>query len=86
MGLFLAFLGVASLLPQFVPAGEPTFSALLLLGVVFAVMTFSWLALYAVFIAKAGDYLRRPRVRRVIEGVTGTLLIALSLRLAAEQR
>jgi len=76
----------ASLLPQFVPAGEASFSALLLLGVVFAVMTFSWLTLYAVFIAKAGDYLCRPRVRRAIEGITGTLLIALGLRLAAEQR
>ena len=37
----------ASLLPQFVPAGSETFSALLLLGVVFALMTFIWLTLYA---------------------------------------
>jgi threonine/homoserine/homoserine lactone efflux protein len=76
----------ASLLPQFVSAGEPTFSALLVLGVVFAAMTFTWLVLYAVFIAKAGDYLRRPTVRRSIEGLTGTLLIGLGLRIAAEQR
>lgn len=76
----------ASLLPQFVPAGQTSFSALLFLGVVFAAMTFAWLALYATMVAKAGDFLRRPAVRRVIEGLTGMLLIGLGVRIAAEQR
>ena len=76
----------ASLLPQFVPSGAATFSALLLLGVVFAAITFVWLTLYAIVIARAGDFLRRPSARRVIEGVTGTLLIGLGIRIAAEQR
>jgi threonine/homoserine/homoserine lactone efflux protein len=76
----------ASLLPQFVPSGAATFSALLLLGAVFSLMTFTWLALYAILIARAGDFLRRPRIRRAIEGVTGTLLIGLGARIAAEQR
>lgn len=76
----------ASLLPQFVPAGTETFLALLGLGVVFAVMTFTWLALYAAAVARAGDLLRRPAIRRTIEGVTGAVLVALGLRLAAEQR
>ncbi|WP_225769284.1 LysE family translocator [Inquilinus sp. Marseille-Q2685] len=76
----------ASLLPQFVPAGQPAFTAFLALGLVFSLMTFAWLAAYAVAVAKAGDVLRRPRIRRAIEGVTGALLIALGLRIAAEQR
>lgn len=76
----------ASLLPQFVPSGDATVSAFLLLGAVFAVMTFAWLALYAVIVARAGDVLRRPAIRRTIEGLTGTLLIGLGLRVAAEQR
>jgi threonine/homoserine/homoserine lactone efflux protein len=76
----------ASLLPQFVPAGAATFGSLLLLGVVFALMTFVWLTLYALVIARAGDLLRQPRVRRAIEGLTGTVLVALGLRIAAEQR
>jgi threonine/homoserine/homoserine lactone efflux protein len=76
----------ASLLPQFVPAGQASFSALLLLGVVFAAMTFAWLSLYAIAVAKAGDVLRRPFIRRWIEGVTGALLIGLGVRIAAEQR
>jgi threonine/homoserine/homoserine lactone efflux protein len=76
----------ASLLPQFVPQNAATFSAFLALGLVFAAMTFVWLTLYAVVIAKAGDFLRKPTIRRAIEGVTGALLIALGLRIAAEQK
>jgi threonine/homoserine/homoserine lactone efflux protein len=75
-----------SLLPQFAPAGDATFGALVMLGLVFAALTFSWLALYAVVLATAGDVLRRPRIRRAIEGVTGAVLVALGLRLAAEHR
>lgn len=76
----------ASLLPQFVPTGEASFSAFLFLGVVFAMMTFVWLSLYAALIAKVGDFLRRPGIRRMIEAATGTVLIGLGLRVAAEQR
>jgi len=76
----------ASLLPQFVPPGAPTFAGLLFLGIVFALMTFGWLAIYATVIAKVGDYLRRPVIRRAIEAVTGTLLVGLGMRIAAEQR
>jgi len=76
----------ASLLPQFAPAGPGAFVSLLLLGLVFALMTFSWLTLYAVVVSRAGDFLRRPSIRRTIEGITGTLLIALGVRIAAEQR
>lgn len=75
-----------SLLPQFVPAGAASFTALLWLGVVFAVLTFVWLAFYAAAIARAGDFLRRPAIRRAIEGVTGIVLISLGLRIATEQR
>ncbi|QCI66173.1 LysE family translocator [Phreatobacter stygius] len=76
----------SSLLPQFVPAGGETFSALLFLGLVFALMTFLWLALYAALVARLGDVLRLPGVRRTVEAVTGVLLVGLGLRIAAEQR
>jgi threonine/homoserine/homoserine lactone efflux protein len=75
----------ASLLPQFA-AGGGSFSTLFLLGLVFAAMTLLWLSAYALVVAKAGDVLRRSQVRRVIEVVTGGLLLALGLRIAAEQR
>jgi threonine/homoserine/homoserine lactone efflux protein len=71
-----------SLLPQF----ASSFAGLLVLGLVFCAMTLVWLAAYSVVVAKAGRVLRRERVRRAIEAVTGTVLIALGLRLATERR
>ena len=72
-----------SLLPQFTTG--PSFAALLLLGLIFCVMTLAWLTAYAFAVAKAGDFLRRSRVRRALDGLTGAVLIALGLRLAAER-
>jgi threonine/homoserine/homoserine lactone efflux protein len=74
-----------SLLPQFAH-GEATFASLLLLGLIFCLLTLAWLTLYAAAVAKAGELLRRPRIRRTLEAVTGAVLVALGLRLAAESR
>jgi threonine/homoserine/homoserine lactone efflux protein len=76
----------ASLLPQFVPPGDASFSALLLRGCIFAFMTFGWLVAYAVVVARFGDFLRRCAAGRILEGLTGAVLVTLGLRLAAEQR
>jgi threonine/homoserine/homoserine lactone efflux protein len=74
-----------SLLPQFAP-GAPTFWTLLSLGLLFCTMTFVWLVAYATVVSKAGDFLRRSRVRRVLDAVTGAVLVALGLRVATEGR
>lgn len=74
----------SSLLPQFVPAGAPTFVAMLGLGLVFCSMTLAWLSCYAWLIARAGTVLRRARVRRVLDAVTGAVLVAFGVRVAAE--
>jgi threonine/homoserine/homoserine lactone efflux protein len=71
-----------SLLPQF--AGR--FSSLLALGFLFCSLTFVWLCGYAIVVARAGDLLRRPRVRRALDGATGICLVGFGLRLAAERR
>ena len=71
-----------SLLPQF--ATGPSFGALLLLGLVFCSLTLVWLTAYAFAVAKAGDFFRRSRVRRALDALTGAVLVALGLRLAAE--
>jgi threonine/homoserine/homoserine lactone efflux protein len=72
-----------SLLPQFTTG--PSFAALLFLGLTFCAMTLAWLSAYAFAVAKAGDFLRRSRVRRAIDGLTGIVLVGLGLRLAAER-
>jgi threonine/homoserine/homoserine lactone efflux protein len=70
-----------SLLPQF----GSSFPALLALGLVFCAMTLAWLTAYAFVITKAGDVLRRSRVRRALDALTGAVLVGLGLRLAAER-
>jgi threonine/homoserine/homoserine lactone efflux protein len=75
-----------SLLPQFAPLGGRSLLALLLLGLVFCSMTLAWLSAYAITVARAGAVLRRPAVRRTLEGVMGTVLVGLGLRLASEHR
>jgi threonine/homoserine/homoserine lactone efflux protein len=76
-----------SLLPQFgTTAAGPSFWLMLGFGLLFCVLTWLWLALYAVAFERLGETLRRPRVRRAIEAVTGAVLVALGLRLAAEPR
>jgi threonine/homoserine/homoserine lactone efflux protein len=75
-----------SLLPQFAPAGGGSFATMLGLGLVFCVMTFLWLSAYAAAVDRAGRVLRRSGVRRALDAVTGTVLVALGLRLATTQR
>jgi threonine/homoserine/homoserine lactone efflux protein len=70
-----------SLLPQF----GHSFAALLALGFVFCSLTLAWLCGYAFAVARAGDFLRRSRVRRALDAATGTVLVAFGLRLATER-
>ena len=70
-----------SLLPQF----GSSFSGLVALGLVFCSLTFLWLSAYAWAVARAGDVLRRPRIRRGLDRVTGVVLVAFGLRLAVEK-
>jgi threonine/homoserine/homoserine lactone efflux protein len=74
-----------SLLPQFT-SGEGTVGPLLGLGLVFSTMTLAWLSAYALAVARAGDFLRRDAIRRVLDAVVGTVLVALGVRVAVERR
>ena len=73
------------LLPQFAPEAGPAFATMLALGVLFAALTVAWLTLYAFAVERARHALGRPAVRRALDTVTGTALIALGLRVAADR-
>lgn len=73
-----------SLLPQFASGGS--FVRLLGLGLVFSVLTFAWLAAYAVAVDRVSLLLRRPLVRRALDAMTGAVLVLLGLRLATDRR
>jgi threonine/homoserine/homoserine lactone efflux protein len=74
-----------SLLPQFAPDSGPRFGSFLVLGLCFCAMTAAWLTGYAFAVARARDVILRSRVRRVLDGVTGAVLVVLGLRLATER-
>jgi threonine/homoserine/homoserine lactone efflux protein len=65
-----------TLLPQF----ATSFPSLLAHGIVFVGLTFAWLA----FVSQVGGAL--ARVRRVVEAVTGLVLVGFGLHLAGERR
>jgi len=75
-------------LPQFVPAGikDPT-SRLLILGIVFAALTFMVKGLVGYTSGRLSNWLRaRPGISAWINRVSGVMLIALGLKLAFEHR
>lgn len=72
-----------SLLPPF--AGpHPTFTVLLALGLNFAFFTLLWLAAYSFAVERMGDWLRRTGVRKTLDAILGTVLVALGVRVGLE--
>ena len=67
-----------SLLPQF----GSSFPALVGHSLLFSTLTLMWLVL----VVRAGYVLRVPRVRRVVDAVTGVVLVAFGVRLVTEPR
>lgn len=76
----------STVLPGFVPEGESVLAWSLLLAAIHAGMGLVWLSAYAWALHRARGVLERPRVRRTLDHATGAVLVALGLRLAAEQR
>ena len=72
-----------SLLPQFAPHNA-SFLQLASLGLLFCLTTLLWLSGYALVVARLGDILRRTRVRRALDAVTGAVLVAFGARLALD--
>ena len=69
--------------PQFVPADGAVFATTAVLGLLqVALETALYLGL-AAGVARAGSWFSRPRIRRRLEAVSGTVLVGLGLRVAA---
>ena len=75
-----------TVLPQFVSPGDPALAVSLLLAAIHVTFSLAWLSAYGAAISRAGAALRRPRVRRVLDAVTGLVLVGLGARLAVAER
>jgi RhtB (resistance to homoserine/threonine) family protein len=71
-------------LPQFInPARSPLAQSLFLAGLHF-IIAMIWQCLLALMVKQLKIWLQRPRVSQLFDGVTGTVMIALGLRVATE--
>ena len=73
----------STVLPGFVPEGEPVLGWSLVLAAIHAVLSLVWLSGYAWALHRARAVLERPRVRRALDRTTGAVLVGLGARLAA---
>ncbi|MFI0471023.1 LysE family translocator [Saccharopolyspora sp. 5N102] len=75
-----------TLLPQFVSTDEPKLATTAVLAAIFLGLALLWWRLFSLLVAALGRFLTRERVRRIFERVTGTVLVALGLRMALDNR
>jgi threonine/homoserine/homoserine lactone efflux protein len=70
--------------PQFVPADHPLFATTAVLAVLQVAVEMTFYLLLAAMFARAGQVLTRPAVRRRLEAASGTVLVALGVRVAVD--
>jgi threonine/homoserine/homoserine lactone efflux protein len=72
--------------PQFVPSDGPVFATTALLGLLQITLETGLYLGLAACVARAGGWFRRPRIRSRLEAVSGSVLVALGLRIAVSSR
>ncbi|MGS0477948.1 LysE family translocator [Bacillus mycoides] len=70
-----------SFLTQFIVSNQSHLFQFLLLGLTFTTLTAIWYLLYISLIRQLRTFLRKEKVNRTIEGITGTVLLAFGVRL-----
>ena len=75
----------ATALPQFLRPGDPPLR-LVLMMIAYEAILLSWLNLYGALISRAGHSRFGTRVRDILQGATGVVLIVLGVRLAFEHK
>ena len=73
-----------SVLPQFLDPGRTTTWDALVLAYTVAVIGGLWLLVLLLFVHRVRAWLKRRRVRRALDGVTGTALVGFGAALALE--
>ena len=71
----------ATMVPQFIGPGDPYLARALVLGGTHVAMSVVWQGSCGVAVGLAAEHLKRPGVRRALEGITGVVLVFLGARL-----
>ncbi|RZQ64622.1 LysE family translocator [Amycolatopsis suaedae] len=72
--------------PQFVPAGWPLFTTTAVLALLQVVIEVVLYLTLAAAVGRAGGWFRRSKIRRRLDAISGTVLVGLGVRMAAEGR
>jgi RhtB (resistance to homoserine/threonine) family protein len=72
-------------LPQFVNPGSHTIIPFLILGITYIVLTVVWYLFYIYLLNQISAFMKKPKTQKVIEGITGTILIGFGIKLALEK-
>lgn len=75
-----------TLIPQFVSTDEPAFRTTAVLAAVFLGVAVVWWRVFSLAVGALSSQLARDRVRTTMERLTGSVLIALGLRVALADR
>jgi threonine/homoserine/homoserine lactone efflux protein len=70
--------------PQFIPSGYPVLITAAALGVVQVGVEAALYVLFCAAVGRARDWFTRTPVRRSLDALCGTVLVALGLRVATE--
>ena len=68
-------------LPQFIGPQDAYLARAFVLGATHVAMSVVWQGACGLAVAAAAEHMRRPAVRRTLEGVTGAVLVVLGARL-----
>jgi len=71
--------------PQFVNTSSDTFMPFLIMGITYTILTALWFIFYIYLIDHISAFIKNARTQKVIEGITGAILIGFGLRLALEK-
>lgn len=75
-----------TLLPQFVGAGEPRLRTTAVLAAVFLGLAVLWWRLFTLALTPVSRFLSTPKVRRGLDGIAGSVMIGIGLKVAFEHR
>ena len=70
-----------TVVPQFIGPQDAYLARALVLGATHVAMSVVWQGACGVAVGVAAEHMRRPAVRRALEGATGAVLVALGARL-----